>query len=223
MTKSEKIEALGLLRKRTHFDGFHDLGEYHSGAYDCEYVSPYTLSAGNFDARVAFILQDWASHESLIAKLDMNVVKLGYTPSQPTNVNLIDLLRRHLNMSLDEVFVTNLFPFIKSGGDSARIPAKPLRRAASMFAIPQVRIVHPVFAVCLGLQVFNTLRSEFGLKQVKNLDEGMDSSFEDGGTQYRCQAHTGTFGRINRNHRGCVERDWRQMSCAFRKRLELEI
>jgi hypothetical protein len=38
------------------------IGDYHDGAYECERVSPYTKTAGNVDADVMVLLQDWASH-----------------------------------------------------------------------------------------------------------------------------------------------------------------
>ena len=222
MNKKERLRELGLLRQTSCFEGFNNLAAYHIGAYECEHVSPYTKSAGNVNSLIVFVLQDWASHESLSRDMDLEVAQHGYTLSQPTNVNLIDLLSRHFGLILSEVYVTNLFPFIKSGGDSANIPMRYLRQAARVFGIAQIEIIRPAMVVSFGLQVFNALRSEFGHRQVANLKTGINNPFRTEFTEYRCQSHPGALGKINRNHRGSVEEDWAAMASAFRNLAESE-
>jgi uracil-DNA glycosylase len=203
MDKDQQLRGIGLNRRNADPpDGYHSIDEYHNGAYESEYVSPYTKSAKNVDAQVAIILQDWSSHDSLSGPFDPAVQRLGYTPTSPTNVNLIQLLKNHFDLSLDDVFATNLFPFIKPGGMTADIPARHMLLATKVFADPQIRVVRPKLVVCLGLSVFNTMRRFHGKTRVPNLTAGVNANFSDGHTEYWCQAHTGRLGFINREQHG---------------------
>ena len=224
--KHQNLLALGQKRRNTPPpDDYHSIHEYHNGAYESEYVSPYTKSAKNVDAHVAIILQDWSSHDSLSGPFEPAVQHLGYTPTSPTNVNLIQLLKGHFDLSLGDVFATNLFPFIKPGDMTAGIPARHMLLAARDFADPQIRVVRPKLAVCLGVSVFNALRGLHGLRRVGNLTEGIKQPFSDGHTVYWCQAHTGRLGFINREHHGgagSVGRDWAQMSANFKSAISAQ-
>lgn len=219
--KDLELRALGQKRQNTPPPGkYHPINRYEEGAYECDYVSPYTKSAKNVNAQVAIVLQDWASDDSLRGPLDQGAALLGYTPTAPTNVKLIQLLKTHFDLSIGDIFATNLFPFIKPGGMKAGIPAGLMLDAAKEFADPQIRIVRPKLVVCLGIAVFNTMRRFHGLRQVANLDEGIKAHFSVDGSEYWCQAHTGNLGFINREHRGGVgrvEQDWTEMSTSYRK------
>ena len=218
MTKYELLCELGLRRKRSTWAGYHSVNHYHAGAYDCEYVSPYSKGASNANASIFVLLQDWSSDEWLNGPLDSEVLQFGYSPKLPTNKNLSDLLERHFGAKLKEIFATNLFPFVKPGNLSSAIPAKLMRQAADEFAVPQIQAVRPKIVVCLGTTVFNALRSHFKRYQVKTVQEGFDNSFSEDGIEYWCQAHTGALGRINREHRGgrgCVDEDWKLMAISY--------
>lgn len=117
MTSDKRQRLLTLARKRqaTRWSGYHSLAKYHGGVYECDWVSPYSKTAGNVDARIVVMLQDWASDGDLRGPLDREAAQLGYTPNWPTNRNLIRLLRETFNLALDDVYATNLFPFIKPG------------------------------------------------------------------------------------------------------------
>jgi len=65
MDKTAKLLELARLRQRSRSPGYRPLCEYHRGAYECDLVSPYTKSAGNVNATVMVMLQDWSSHERL--------------------------------------------------------------------------------------------------------------------------------------------------------------
>lgn len=210
----KKTELLALARKRQQsWWGYRPLEEYHGRAYECDHVSPYTKSAGNVDAEVMVMLQDWSSDERLSGPLDPWAKELGYTPDLPTNRNLADLLREHFQAELNQVYGTNLFPFIKRGNLSASISAKDFERAAREFAVPQIDIVKPRLVICLGLNTFNTLRRVLGASPLKNLTEALEQPFSYGATRIWCQAHTGQLGRNNRNRGGVdrVSRDWARM------------
>lgn len=199
--------------------GYHSIGYYHNGAYESEYVTPYTKSAKNADATLAIMLQDWSSHDSLRDTFDPDVQRLGYTPASPTNVNLIQLLKIHFRLSLSETFATNLFPFIKPGRMTTNIPVGLMSSAAGEFAMPQIQVVRPKLLICLGISVFNTLRRFHGLRQIANLEEGISQPFLDNHTWYWCQAHTGALGFINREHHGgtgSVACDWAKMAASYK-------
>ena len=221
MDKLGRIYSLGELRRKTRYQGYGAIGDYHDGAYETSFVSPYTKAASNVDASILLLLQDWASDEWLRGPLNLETQRLGYTPGFPTNVALTALLRDHFQLGLGEAFATNLFPFVKHGGISSYIRVADLVAAAKQFAIPQVEIVQPILAICLGLATFNAMRRAAGLAVVRNLDTGIGSPFRLGSTEAWCQSHPGALGRINRN-RGGVDRvfsDWQAMARAYNKRL----
>lgn len=118
-----------------------------------DFVSPYTKSAGNVNAEVMIVLQDWASDDGLMkAKPDarLRVSQLGYDPKLRTNKNLERLLKNNFGLRLSDTYVTNAFPFIKSGNMSAPISTQDVRRAVEMFAVEEIRIVRPRLVLTLG-------------------------------------------------------------------------
>jgi restriction system protein len=149
---NKRTQLLKLARRRqvTRLPGYKCIGDYHNSAYECDLVSPYTKSAHNVDATVMVLLQDWSCDERLRGPFDSEAQQLGYTPDLPTNRNLKGLLLTHFGLNLWDVYATNVFPFVKSGGMCARIPMSDLENAARDFALPQIRIVKPRIAVCLG-------------------------------------------------------------------------
>ncbi len=211
--KRQLLLELAQLRQRTRWDGYHSLAEYHDGAYECDWVSPYSKTAGNVDANVFILLQDWSSHDYLSRPFNPKSADLGHTPNLPTNCNLKRLLHQTFNLGLEDVFGTNLFPFIKPGGISTRIQNKDLDRAALEFALPQVRIVKPTVVVCLGLATFNAIRRVCQLPACSRMDEAINSPFKFETSWIWCQAHTGSFGQNTRG-REQVNADWQRMKAA---------
>jgi restriction system protein len=163
------------------------------------------------------ILQDWSSSEKLSGPLDQEAMKYGYTPSLSTNKNLIRLLNAHFGVRLNDIYATNLFPFIKPGDLSAAIPLYYLVRAAQEFALPQVKIVCPKLVVCLGGTTFNAIRRACGYKGWLKMDSAIESSFKVDKSRIWCQAHTGQLGQNNRNRGGedRVFSDWERMKNAI--------
>ncbi|MGH7788026.1 MAG: uracil-DNA glycosylase family protein [Candidatus Binatia bacterium] len=141
----------------------------------------------------------------------------GHDPKRPTTRRLKDLLHRHLQLEMEDVYATNLFPFIKPGSMSARIPQRDLVRAAVEFALPQIEIVYPRIVVSLGKTAFNTLAIATGHLRAGNLADAIASPFDIGATKVWCQAHPGSIGTNLRN-RGGVDRvndDWNRMAKAY--------
>jgi len=213
MSKEERLRSLARKRKRARWAHVRQVGDYHCGAYDSDHVSPYTRSAGNVDAEVFVLLQDWSSDSWLSRPLNHEVQRLGYAPSLPTNRNLVSLLRRHLDTCLADTYVTNLFPFIKQGTLSGKLETEALARAAREYAIPQVRIVAPKLVICLGLAATNAVRHVCRKAAAATMESAIEQPFTHEGVTYWAQAHPGHFGQVNRNkgRHGQVARDWEHM------------
>lgn len=214
MNKQNLLLALARKRKTTNWSGYGRIGDYHGGAYECEFVSPYTKSAGNVDAKIFVLLQDWSSDKSLSCPLDSDCVRYGLTRTLPTNKRLIELLRSYFGVGLEDVYATNLFPFIKKGGMSSPIRMNDLVRAAKEFAIPQIQIVEPKLVACLGLNTFNAIRIACGHTPAERMNEAIASPFTLDRSRIWCQAHTGARGQNNRGRERVAE-DWSKMKMEF--------
>ena len=212
MDKHRELKALATKRQRARWPGYKGIGDYHNGVYECPYVSPYTKTAGNVDADIMVVLQDWTSDEDIRRDVDSDAVTYGYTRALHTNRNLVRLLEEHFDTALTDIYGTNLFPFIKMGHMGSSIPRGDLVRAAREFALPQITIVRPKLVICLGLATFNALREACGHEPVYPLEAAIQSPFSLGATRIWCQAHTGARGQNNRNS-GVkrVPNDWRCM------------
>lgn len=211
--KRRALQTLAKKRQLSRWPGYKNIGQFHQGAYECLHVSPYTKSANNVDSPIMVFLQDWTSEESIRRGRDDDCVQFGYTPSLPTNRNLIRLLMTSFGLDLNEVFATNLFPFIKPSHMGAAIPRRDLVRAAEEFGLPQMRIVRPRLVICLGLPTFNALREACGQPPLKPLNTAINSPFSFEGMRIWCQAHTGGRGQAMRNTgRKKVPADWRKMN-----------
>jgi hypothetical protein len=220
MDKHAMLLTLANQRKKSRWDGYYCLGDYHGGAYECDFVSPYTRTAGNVDSEILIMLQDWTSDRSLRGPVGKDRVTFGYTPSLPTNRNLENLLSTTFQKSLKDVYATNLFPFIKPKGMSEPIPQSDLVKAAQVFALPQIRIVCPRLIICLGLVTFNALREASGMALSSDLSSAIDSPFNFCDARVWCQAHTGHWGQINRKRVGAgqVSKDWQRMKADLEAR-----
>jgi restriction system protein len=212
--KKSILLELAAKRRRTSWPGYFSIGKYHDGVYECDYVSPYTKSANNVDAEVMILLQDWSSDAAPSSNLDPAARDLGHTPSLPTNRNLKRLLSNHLGLELQEVYATNLFPFIKERRMSSRVPFPDFVRAAREFAIPQIQVVSPKILICLGLNTFNAVRVASGAAPKKPMATAIISPMQLGSTPIRCQANTGARGQSNRG-REQVEMDWSKMKAVL--------
>jgi hypothetical protein len=216
---NRKRTALNLLvkkRKATRMKGYGCIADYQEGAYECNFISPYTKSAQNLNSRLMVILQDWSSSEAIGPELDLDSVKYGHGTTLPTNKNLKALLKKHFGFELKDIYATNLFPFIKKGGLGKTIPRKDLVEAAEMFTVPEIEIIGPQLVVCLGLATFNALREAHNLKPKGNMAEAIHSPFDLGAARVCCQAHTGGQGQAMRNcGKNRVRADWKRMAKRF--------
>jgi restriction system protein len=216
-TKCDQLRQLALERQRDRWPGYRCIGDFHDGAYECEFVSPYTKSARNHDAAIFVLLQDWSSEDRLSGPLDRDAIEYGLTPSLPTNRRLNQLLGRFLDVALADTYATNLFPFIKPGSLSARIPFKDLVRAAREYALLQISIVSPRLVICLGVNTFRAIQQATDRSPSTNLASAIASPFEFGNIMVWCQAHPGGLGQAGRNrgNPNRVAQDWDAMRQAF--------
>jgi restriction system protein len=130
--------------------GFENLGDYQGGRFECDYVSPYSRTAGNVDSDLLLFLQDWTSDEPKSERELQAMQQYGRTPWRVTNKKLDHLLAVHFNRDIRQVYATNLFPFIKPGRMSDGIFRQYLERAASEFAKPHISILQPKLVVVFG-------------------------------------------------------------------------
>lgn len=218
--KKAELLALAKLRQAARWDGYHCIGDYHGGAYECDFVSPYSKVAHNVDAEVFIVLQDWLGHDKLSGPLLPDAATLGYLPELPTNRVLHSLVSETFGRSIEQTYATNLFPFIKPGNLSSRIPVRLMVQAATQFAIPQIMVVQPKVVVCLGLVVCNALRCASGFRRIATIDAAIEEPFQIGDSVVWCQAHTGTLGQKNRNRldRFQTREDWAGCERPFRDR-----
>lgn len=209
----EGVLELAKKRQQNIYEGYSSIGDYDNGVWECDFVSPYSLSAHNVNADVLIILQDWCSADSFTGEICFQTLKLSHTPSVRTNINLKKLLVEHFDLSLEDTYATNLFTYVKNGQMKARIPAGDLLKAANDFTLPIINIIRPKLVVCLGKDSFNALRKSCGLRVVSNMNEAVNANFKHLESTIFCQAHTGQLGQNNRNKGGVnrVASDWELM------------
>ncbi|MEX1042732.1 MAG: hypothetical protein WDZ51_19005 [Pirellulaceae bacterium] len=209
--KAVELRKLAKTRKAARWPGYFQVEEFHDGKHECDFVSPYTKSAHNYDADLFLMLQDWSSEKELSGPEIPDQIKLGYTPSFPTNKNLIRLLADVFELELADTYATNLFPFVKPATVSKTLPAKDLIKAAIEFALPQVRIVKPKSVICFGLPTFQALRVAVGLKKSESAGEAMETPFCSEDAMFYYQAHPGGLGIANRGGFIQVKKDWENL------------
>ena len=78
-----------------------------------------------------------------------------------------------MELAFSETYSTNVFPFIKIGKKNSRIRPADMLYAARTYALPQITIVSPLMAVCLGppafLAVSRAALAEGGHKETEPL------------------------------------------------------
>ena len=121
-----------------------------------DWVSPYTKSASRV-GEIAFVLQDWASETALCSGVNKTIQEFGRDPAVKTNIYLEKLLSRVFGLSLEDVYVTNAFPFVKSGGMSSPIPFRDVVACVKQFAKRELELAQPKVTCALGAVAFRAL------------------------------------------------------------------
>jgi restriction system protein len=152
--------------------------------------------------------QDWASEDRLRGPINSDRIELGYDLKIRTNINLQGLLWRHFNLKFRDIYATNAFPFIKPGAMQGKdIQPAHMRLAVREFLLRQVEIVQPKLVICLGLSVFNAVRSSCDHDTLSTLDAATKAAFDYGRSKVVAVAHTGARGTSNRGKQ-FIEQDW---------------
>ena len=212
--KRNRIIALGKKRKNSCYENYFQISHFHEGKYESIYVSPYTNSANNVNSSIVVLLQDWSSENSLLRPFDQKTAKLGYTTDFPTNRNLKDLLKSTFDLNFEDVFITNVFPFIKKGSISSNIPQQDMNRAFTEFCYPQIDIIKPKLVICCGKKVYISALNHFN-KSKKNL-QAVGNNFHENNIVFYHQRHTG---RIATNVSGGIDvakNNWKEMTSIFK-------
>ena len=77
MAKIDQLLKFAKSMQSSRWAGYKGIGEYHQKRYECDFVSPYTKSAGNVDAHIMVLLQDWSSDEWLSGPFHSDVAELA--------------------------------------------------------------------------------------------------------------------------------------------------
>jgi len=68
---------------------------------------------------------------------------------------------------LSDLYITNLFVFVKPGGLSANIPIRHMTYSASKYGLAQIEVIRPKMVLCLGGATYNGVRRALGVRPVK--------------------------------------------------------
>ena len=207
-SKHNKLLKLVQKRQTNCWEGYTNIGDYHDGAYECDFISPYTKGAGNVDSDIMLVLQDWSSEDDMNLPMNPEKARLGRTPNYPTNKNLSRLLNQFFQRDLEDIYATNLFPFIKPGSISAKIYQQDLLRAAIEYAIPQIRIVKPKLVISFGKRTSIALKRATVNKPLKALKDEINKPYEFEGIWISPQAHPGGRGISNQGGLAQIEKQW---------------
>jgi uracil-DNA glycosylase len=158
--KERRLKNLVKKRRLEVYRGYRCIGSFRDGKYDCDFVVPWSKSACNVNADLMIIAQDWASQKFLEEACDQSaesMERFGYDKTLETNRELHKRLEEQMGLKFSQTYATDVFPFIKPGRMSARIPIGDLKKAATDYALPQIEIVSPHMVVCLGIGTFNAI------------------------------------------------------------------
>jgi uracil-DNA glycosylase len=200
-------------RRRDSLEGYCRLGDFHGGYYECCFVSPWTKSAHNVDAEVMLLGQDWSSSDSLNRPLNARMRetrKLGQTLKLRTNAHLRELLGQNMQLEFRDTYATNVFVFIKNGAMSSKIRSTDMRYCAEKYAIPQMGIIAPKMAICLGRDTFDAIRNSLH-KERPLFSEAYYPQYciDHHGTEIYGVPHPGSLGTRNAGGKARVKEIWR--------------
>jgi uracil-DNA glycosylase len=170
MTSEQKREALLQLaqaRQADRWEPYCCLADIHEGYYECNYVSPWTISANDVDTDLMIFGKDWASTDTLKQPPDPERRRIGQCWEVPTNKNLREYLHDCMaGLKFSQTYASNVFPFIKEGKKNDSIRDADMLYAAKKYALPQIKIVSPRMVICLGPPAFYAVRRAAGLPDI---------------------------------------------------------
>jgi uracil-DNA glycosylase len=137
-------------------DGCYRLGDarLNNGYWDeDDFVVPWSKLACNYSAKIMLIAQDWDSLENLSAPLTAKrerIKLVGRNEKLLTNTRIDGLLDQYFGLRWQDIFATDVFPFVKPGHMRGDLRWDDLVRCALEFARPQIDIIKPLVVICLG-------------------------------------------------------------------------
>jgi restriction system protein len=223
MDKHAALAQLVALRRSEEHETFFVLHRFDDGAWDFDYVVPWTKSAQNVDAKLMIIGQDWASEDFLRNPKNNEPDRvalrkhLGQDPCLATNQNI----KRWLNffdIKWEQTYATDVSIFIKPEKMTAKVPMAVLERCARRYTVPQLMIVKPVMVICLGSNTFNAVRRALGEAPMRLRDAlrpNAHTTVE--GTEIYGVPHAGGLGLAAYGGYAQVEPIWQQLAARFRQ------
>ena len=191
-------------------EGYTQVGDHFPEFDKFNLVSPFTKSARNLSSQIMVVAQDWSSSEG-IKKIGAEEIRLGYTPSLATNLNLHTLLKKHFGVPFKDLYATNLFVFIKPGTMSARIPARLFDYSALNYTSKEIEIVSPKLVICLGSTTYARLTKVMSGK-AKDWKESLTSPTKYLNSYVIGVPHTGGLGTANVGGLEKVDKIWSKVA-----------
>ncbi len=237
-SKTERYAVLVSARKRYDSQGILDLSnpaQVEGGRYDSDEVGPWTRWAGDLDADIMVVGQDWGDVAYFVAQRGLDA------PGNPTNAALAALLagvsrplppaptaiaplRGEANRRT-RVFLTNALLWLKTGGLGAKVSDEWFTGDSAIFLLEQIAIVQPRVVVALGQQAHRAVLRAFDLpvpaglfRTVVDSAEGIPLPGAPGGARlfgvYHCGARVQNITRsLSQQHL-----DWRRIASALGNR-----
>ena len=226
--ESNKLKSIREISKKIEADSLEFLknkyvkvSEYNNGIYyDPNYISPVSKSAHNLDSKILLILQDWASVDSL-NKQEHTPEKInsGIDLTLKTNKNLSIWLEEFFEITFNQTYAINLFPYIKFGNMSAYIPFNDYLYSIKNFTEPFIESFQPKLTIVIGVDIFNVLRRFTGLPPVKS-KEAYLYPFEFSNRTIIGVPHTGHWGTVGGGGEIEVKKMWKTLSDNYRQLIQ---
>ena len=170
--------------------------------------------------------QDWASEKFLLDPRNNTPDRialrkdLGQDPHLPTNKNIKRWLR-HFELTWEETYATDVSVFIKPGRMNTKVPMSVLKRCAERYTLPQLRIVKPVMAICLGADTFNSVRLASGKSRMHLRDAFQPKAHTvENDTEIYGVPHSGGLGFAAYKGHAVIEPIWQQLAVRFKQLCE---
>ena len=221
--KRIKLNELASLRSQDNLndfpDGYMQVEAFHNGIFNTEkFVSPWNIGANNVNSKIMVVGQDWASVEG-IKNISVEVWRCGYDSNLKTNKNLRRLLLECFELSFSDIYATNLFPFIKPGSMSARIPTKLMEYSAKNYTLVEISIIKPKLVICLGQKVYEVLVHAVS-GQRKNWKQSLEEKQKFLESAIVASPHTGSFGERNIGGFSELKSHWLKIACIYEDLIE---
>lgn len=210
--KADALTALAKERQAALWpseSGYLNLSEYYQGRFECDFVSPYSRLAGNSNSDILIFLKDWTgTDEKEPQELD-DMGRYGRSPNRPTNRNLDALLLEFFGKTPDQLYITNLFPFVKPGNMTETISPEHLRRSAIEFAVPHIDILCPRLVIVLGPPAAKAIAYACGQSNPNQWSPPHAKPFQRGQSMVWAQYHPASWTRSVQEK---MRLGWRSMS-----------